>query len=50
MPIITIEMWEGRDKEIKKKLVQKITEVTSEVLSCPKHAITVVIYDIPKHN
>lgn len=50
MPIIRIEMWEGRDKETKKKLVERITEETCEVLNCPKQAITVVIYDIPKHN
>lgn len=50
MPIITIEMWEGRDKDTKKKLVEKITETTTEVLNCPKSAVTVVIYDIPKHN
>ncbi len=50
MPIIKIEMWEGRDKDIKKKIVQKITQTICEVLNCPKDAVTVVIYDVPKHN
>ncbi|MCS7232258.1 MAG: 4-oxalocrotonate tautomerase [Elusimicrobiota bacterium] len=50
MPIITIEMWEGRDKDTKRKLVEKLTQATCEVLGCPKQAVTIVIYDIPKHN
>lgn len=50
MPIITVEMWEGRDKETKKKLVEKLTETTCEILGCPKQAVTIVIYDIPKYN
>ncbi len=50
MPIIRIEMWEGRDEETKKKLVDRITNETCEVLNCPKQAVTIVIYDIPKYN
>lgn len=50
MPIIKVEMWEGRDKETKKKLVEKLTQVTCEVLGCPKQAVIIVIYDIPKYN
>ncbi len=50
MPIIRVEMWEGRDTQTKKNLVEKLTQVTSEVLNCPKQAVTIVIYDIPKHN
>jgi 4-oxalocrotonate tautomerase len=50
MPIIRVEMWEGRSKELKKVLVEKITNVTCETLGCPKEAVTIVIYDIPKYN
>lgn len=50
MPVITVEMWEGRSIDTKKKLVKKLTETTCEVLGCPKNAVTVIIYDVPKHN
>lgn len=50
MPIVRIELWEGRDVEIKKNLVKKITDDVVEVLKCPKEAVIVVLYDIPKHN
>ncbi|MFN3550792.1 MAG: tautomerase family protein [Endomicrobiia bacterium] len=50
MPIIKIEMWEGRDKDTKKKLVEKLTQTVCEVLNCPKNLVTIVIYDIPKYN
>ncbi|MEN3013943.1 MAG: 4-oxalocrotonate tautomerase [Endomicrobiia bacterium] len=50
MPVITVEMWEGRDIETKRELVEKLTQTTSKVLNCPEEAVIVIIYDIPKHN
>ena len=50
MPVITVEMWEGRDVKTKQDYVKKLTDVTCETLGCSKEAVTIVIYDIPKHN
>ncbi len=50
MPIIRVEMWEGRNIETKKEFVKKITDVTCETLGCSKDAVTIVIYDVAKHN
>lgn len=50
MPVIRVELWEGRDVEVKKKLVKKLTEDTCEILKCPEEAVIVVLYDIAKHN
>jgi len=50
MPLIRVEMWEGRNPDLKRKLVKELTKVTVEILGCPEQAVTVVINDIPKHN
>ena len=50
MPVITVEMWEGRSIEIKKKLVKDITDVVSENLNCPKDVVTIILKDSPKYN
>ena len=50
MPFISVDLWEGRPVEVKKKLVADITRVTLEDLGCPPEAVTVVLRDVPKHN
>jgi len=50
MPIITIEMWEGRSKETKKQLVKELTDVVCKVLSCPKNAVTIILHEVSKDN
>jgi len=50
MPLIRVEMWEGRKPDLKRKLVKEITKVMTDNLNCPKEAVTVIINDIPKHN
>lgn len=50
MPIIKIEMWSGRNKELKSKLVENVTDTVVKTLKCPSEAVTVVIYDVPKEN
>lgn len=50
MPIVRIDLWPGRDKATKEKLIQKITQVVVETVKCPAEAVTVVIEDIPKEN
>lgn len=49
MPIITVEMWEGRTVEQKKKLVEGITSVIAN-MGVPPEAVHIIIKDNPKHN
>lgn len=50
MPLVTIDMWEGRTVEQKKALVEGITSVMKEKLGIPAEAVTILIRDVPKHN
>ena len=49
MPVVTVEMWEGRTIEQKKQLVEDITS-SFEKIGTPKEAVQIIIKDIPKHN
>ena len=51
MPIVFVEMWEGRTIEQKKKMIQGITEaVTSSLPGLPPEHVQVILRDYPKHN
>lgn len=50
MPLVTIDMWEGRSVEQKKELAQGITSVMMDKLGIPAEALTIIIRDVPKHN
>ena len=49
MPVVTVEMWEGRTIEQKKQLVEGITSSFVQI-GTPPEAVQVIIKDIPKHN
>ena len=49
MPVVTIEMWEGRTIEQKKQLVQGIT-LTFVKMDVPPEVVHIIIKDNPKHN
>ena len=49
MPVVIVEMWEGRTIEQKKKLVEGITSVMVN-LGIPPEAVDIIIKDNPKHN
>lgn len=50
MPIVRVEMWPGRTAEVKKKVAQEITQVLTNNIGCPEHAVTVVFDDREKQN
>ena len=50
MPVVTIDMYEGRTVEQKKALVDGITREITKVLGCGPEAVTIIIKDNPKHN
>ena len=49
MPVVTVEMWEGRTVEQKKQLVAGITE-TFEKTGVPPDHVHIILKDNPKHN
>ncbi len=50
MPLVNVDLWEGRKVEEKKKLVAGITKLFVEITGCPKEAVIVIIRDVPQHN
>ncbi len=49
MPVVTVEMWEGRTVEQKKHLVEGITSSLVKI-GVPKEVVQIIIKDVPKHN
>ena len=49
MPVVTVEMWQGRTVEQKKRLVEGITEACAGI-GIPREQVTVILKDNPKHN
>ena len=43
-------MWEGRDKDTKRELIQAITKAVSETLNVSAEQIYVIINEVPKDN
>ena len=49
MPVVIVEMWEGRSVEQKKQLVEGITSTFVQI-GVPAEALHIIIKDNPKHN
>ena len=49
MPVVTVEMWDGRTIDQKKLLVEGITSTFAKV-GIPAEAVHVIIHDVPRHN
>ena len=50
MPIIRVEMFEGRTVEQKRELVARLTEETARITGCSPESVYVVIEDVKKEN
>jgi 4-oxalocrotonate tautomerase len=50
MPIVQVEILEGRTVEQKRAMVQKVTEVLCETLICPPENVTIVIREMRKEH
>lgn len=48
MPLIHVEMLEGRSEEIKEQLIAELTDTTVSVLGVNRESIRVVLVDVPK--
>ena len=49
MPVVIVEMWEGRTIQEKKKVVKGITSSFGKIGIAPE-AVRIIIRDNPKHN
>ena len=49
MPVVTIELWEGRTPDQKEKLIKGVTRVFEEIGVKAEH-LHIIIHDVPKIN
>ena len=49
MPVVQVDMWEGRTEEQKEKLIKGITKAFEEIGVNPV-GLTIIIHDVPKSN
>ncbi len=49
MPVVIVEMWEGRTIEQKKQLAEGITSAFVKI-GTPSEAVHIIMNDVPKHN
>lgn len=47
MPIIQVQLIEGRSKEQIKNLIMNLTDTVSDTISAPKETIRVIVTEIP---
>jgi 4-oxalocrotonate tautomerase len=50
MPIVTINMLEGRDRGIKKDLIKSVTGAITATLRVPDESVRVIINEMPFEN
>jgi 4-oxalocrotonate tautomerase len=50
MPIVKIDMIEGRTDEQKKNMVREVTEAIAKTADAKPETITIIINDLPKIN
>ena len=49
MPVVVVELWEGRTPEQKEKLIKGITKAFEEIGVNPER-LNVIIHEVPKMN
>lgn len=50
MPIVRIDMWEGRSLDQKRRLVRQLTDVFADVGDCDPSSVRIVIAEFSKEN
>lgn len=49
MPVVIVEMWEGRTEKQKEKLIKAITRAFEEI-GVKAEWLNIIIHDVPKSN
>jgi len=50
MPIIRVEMWEGRNVEVKRRLARELTDTLARIIDCDPSTVRVLIDDYSTEN
>jgi 4-oxalocrotonate tautomerase len=50
MPLITVQMYEGRTVDQKRELVAALTEAICRIAKTTPEATQIIIQDVPRHN
>jgi 4-oxalocrotonate tautomerase len=50
MPLIRVEMFEGRTVDQKRALAQALTEATARTLGTPPDSVDIMFFDVPRHD
>ena len=50
MPVIRIDLWKGRAKEMRRELIKKLTETVVDTIGCPSKAVHIIINEVEKDN
>jgi 4-oxalocrotonate tautomerase len=50
MPIIRVEMWEGRSLDQKRELVEVLTKEMARIAKCTADSVYIVIEEVKKEN
>lgn len=50
MPVVVVEMWEGRTVEQKRALVRAITDAMVQHAGARPDHLHIIIHEVPRHN
>jgi 4-oxalocrotonate tautomerase len=50
MPVVQIQMFEGRTIDQKRAMVRKVTDAICESIGCPADAVLIIVNDMKKHD
>jgi len=50
MPIVTINMMEGRSDEQKERMIEEVSDALSRTLDAPKESVRIMINEMPKQH
>jgi len=50
MPVVRVEMWEGRTTDQKRELVEVLSRETARIVKCDVESVYVIIEDVRKEN
>lgn len=50
MPILRVELFDGRPDDMKGELIRKLSSVTAETLKIPLEHVQVILHEVPRKN
>ncbi len=48
MPLVRIDMWPGRSREVKDTMIRNVTKAVVESIGCPPEAVEILLYEVDK--